>query len=309
MSTVYTVPDQSGRRFLVTGANSGLGREVTRRLAKAGAGVVMACRSQKKAEAARQEILSEVPGADLEIAPLDLADLGSVHALAESIESSGRGLDVLVNNAGVMMPPERMLTTDGHELQWGSNFLGHFVLTNLLLPVLLRSTTPRVTTMTSLAAKTASIDFADLESTRKYSSQGAYGQSKLGNLLMGLHLARVSRERGWGLVSTTAHPGFTSTNLQSAGPSLGSGRSTLATRVMSLGVLPFMETPQGASPELMAATDPHAANGGFYGPDGRLGITGDATQVPVYRSAQGPTLAESLWAVAARETGVDLPRP
>lgn len=309
MSTVYPIADQNGRRFLVTGANSGLGKETTRRLAEAGASVVMACRSMDKAEAVRHEILGRTPGADLEIMPLDLADPGSVHALAERIVSSGRGLDVLVNNAGVMMPPERVLTAAGHELQWGSNFLGHFVLANLLLPTLLESPSPRITTMSSLAAQMASINFGDLNSEKKYSPQAAYGQSKLGNLLMGLHLARVSQDRNWKLVSTMAHPGFTSTNLQSSGPALGTGRATLATRVSSLGILPTMDVAQGVGPELMAATDPHAINGAYYGPTGRFGIAGDPGEVPVYRSAQGPTLAASLWAVAARETGVDLPRP
>ena len=202
---MYTVSNQSGRRFLVTGANSGLGKETARRLAAAGASVIMACRSTDKAQAAREEILRETPDADVTIKALDLGDLTSVHALADEIRSDGKGLDVLVNNAGVMTPPERMLTKDGHELQWGSNFLGPFVLTNLLLPTLLEGRAPRVTTMSSIAAQAASINFADLEWEKKYSPQRAYGQSKLADLLMGLHLAHVSRERGWGLLSTIAH--------------------------------------------------------------------------------------------------------
>lgn len=305
---MYHVSNQNGRRFLATGANSGLGKETTARLAGAGARVVMACRSLQKAEAARAEILHEHPGADLEIAHLDLADLASVHALAERIRTDDAGLDVLVNNAGVMTPPDRLETADGHELQWGSNFLGPFVLTNLLLPTLLRSAAPRVTTVSSLVARTASIDFADLDARRSYSPQRAYGQSKLADLLMGLHLARVSRERGWGLLSTMAHPGYTRTNLQRAGASLGSGRRTLGSRIVDLDVLPSMDVVQGAASQLMAATEPEAENGAFYGPRSRVGLTGEAARVAVFRSAQGPTLAESLWAVAAAQTGVDLPR-
>lgn len=232
----------------------------------------------------------------------------SAHALAVEIRGDGKGLDVLVNNAGVMTPPERMLTKDGHELQWGSNFLGPFVLTNLLLPTLLEGRAPRVTTMSSIAAQAASINFADLEWEKKYSSWRAYGQSKLADLLMGLHLARVSQERGWRLLSTIAHPGYTKTNLQSAGAALGSGRTTMMMRIMDLDVLPSMDAVQGAGPELMAATDPAARNGAFYGPKSRTGMTGEAAEVPVYRSAKGPTLAASVWALAAATTGVDLPR-
>ena len=305
---MYAVSNQSGRRFLITGANSGLGKETARRLAAAGASVTMACRSTDKAQAAREEILRETPDADVTIEALDLSDLASVHALADEIRSDGKGLDVLVNNAGVMTPPERMLTKDGHELQWGSNFLGPFVLTNLLLPTLLEGRAPRVTTMSSIAAHAASINFADLEWEKKYSSWRAYGQSKLADLLMGLHLARVSQERGWRLLSTIAHPGYTKTNLQSAGAALGSGRTTMMTRIMDLDVLPSMDAVQGAGPELMAATDPAARNGAFYGPKSRTGMTGEAAEVPVYRSAKGPTLAASVWALAAATTGVDLPR-
>ena len=162
--------------------------------------------------------------------------------------------------------------------------------------------------MSSIAAQAASINFADVEWEKKYSSWRAYGQSKLADLLMGLHLARVSQERGWRLLSTIAHPGYTKTNLQSAGAALGSGRTTMMMRIVDPDVLPSMDAVQGAGPELMATTDPAARNGAFYGPKSRTGMTGEAAEVPVYRSAKGPTLAASVWALAAATTGVDLPR-
>lgn len=203
---MYQVPDLTDRYVVVTGADSGTGKEATRRMAAAGAHVVMACRTPSKAEAACAELLHEDPGARLEIRRIDLADLGSVREFAAGFLDDGRPIDILVNNAGVMSPQERFETVDGFELQFGSNFLGPFALTNLLLPLLLGAPAPRVTTMTSATAHYGRINFRDLQSRHRYSPAMSYAQSKLAGMLMAQHLARVAEECDWTLLSTYAHP-------------------------------------------------------------------------------------------------------
>ena len=303
---MYDVPDQQGRTFVVTGANSGLGKEAAARLAGAGAHVVMAVRTVAKGQAARDEITRRHPDASLDVRAVDLADLGSVRAFVAGLERDGVRPNVLVNNAGVMAVPSRMTTVDGFELQWGTNVLGPFALTNLLLPTLLTADTARVVTMSSGTASFGRIDFADLDSTRRYTPSQAYAQSKLANLLLGLRLAEVATQRGWSLLSTIAHPGYTTTNLQTAGASLG--RSTpKRTLLTSGGFLPTQEVEQGSEPLLFAAADPDAVNGAYSGPDGRFGLVGPTTRVAIPRSARGASLARSLWAVAEDLTGTSLP--
>lgn len=303
---MYEVPDQTGRRIVITGANSGTGKEATKRLAAAGASIVMAVRTVSKGEDARAEIMREVPGADLEVRRIDLADLATVHEFARDLIAERRVVDTLVNNAGVMTPPDRIETADDHELQWGSNFLGPFALTNLLLPHLMTAANPRVVTMSSAVANWARIDIADLDAQRSYSPVKAYGQSKLANLLMGVHLARVARERGWPLRSTMAHPGRTHTNLLTAGRSLGS-HETLMSRVAGLPFVPIQSVDIGTEPLLFAAASHTAINGAYYGPGGRMGLVGETVRTPIPRSAQGPTLAASLWAIGEAITGTRLP--
>jgi len=298
---MYRVPPQAGRRIVVTGANSGTGKETTRRLAEAGASVVLAVRSVEKGEEARQEILSEHPAADLEVRRLDLADLGSVREFASTIVDAGEPLDTLVNNAGVMTPPRRLETADGFELQFGTNFLGPFLLTSLLIPRLLESPAPRVSTMSSGTANSGRIHFDDLQWRTRYRAYFAYAQSKLGNLLMGLRLATLADEHGWALVSTIAHPGYTRTNLQTAGANLV--RSTDAQRPpIQRTLLPSQTVEQGAEPLLFAAADPAAVQGAYYGP--RTGLTGPTKRTRIPRSARrGPDTAASLWSVARDLTG------
>jgi NAD(P)-dependent dehydrogenase (short-subunit alcohol dehydrogenase family) len=303
---MYDVPDQQGRTFVVTGANSGLGKEAAARLAGAGAHVVMAVRTVAKGQAARDEITRRHPDASLDVRALDLADLGSVRAFVAGLERDGVRPNVLVNNAGVMAVPSRMTTVDGFELQWGTNVLGPFALTNLLLPTLLTADTARVVTMSSATASFGRIDFADLDSTRRYTPSQAYAQSKLANLLLGLRLAEVATQRGWSLLSTIAHPGYTNTNLQTAGASLGRS-APKRTLLTSGGFLPTQEVEQGSEPLLFAAADPGAVNGAYYGPDGRFGLVGPTTRVAIPRSARGASLARSLWAVAEDLTGTSLP--
>ncbi|MGX9295640.1 SDR family oxidoreductase [Tsukamurella paurometabola] len=306
---MYQVSDQTGRTFVVTGSNSGTGKEAAKRLAAAGAAVVMAVRTPEKGEAARQEILAQVPGADLSVRRLDLADLASVRAFADGIVADGVAVDALVNNAGVMTPPERFETADGFELQFGSNFLGPFALTNLLLPVLLQSAAPRVTTMSSGMANFGRIDFDDPQSQRRYSPSRAYAQSKLADLLLANHLAAESDRRGWGLLSDAAHPGYTQTNLQTAGASLGGGseRESVVTRFAGR-FLPSQQPEQGAEPLLFAASDPHARNGEYYGPQGRFGLVGAPGVTKKNARMRDADVAAKLWRYAAEVTGTDLPR-
>ena len=304
---MYTVPDQTGKFAVVTGANSGTGKETARRLAAAGAQVVLAVRTPAKGEQARAEILERHPGASLEVRRIDLADLASVQEFAEGLTAAGRPLDLLVNNAGVMAPPTRMTTADGFELQLGSNFLGPFALTVRLLPLLLAADAPRVATMSSGTANYGRIRFDDLQwERRRYSPNLSYAQSKLADLMLTRHLAGVAAERGWDLLSTGAHPGYTRTNLQTAGATLGRDKPKRGL-LTGLDFLPSQEVEQGAEPLLYAATTPDAVAGGYYGPGGRFGLVGPTTTARTTRRALDTTTNARLWAEAERLTGVSLP--
>jgi NAD(P)-dependent dehydrogenase (short-subunit alcohol dehydrogenase family) len=304
---MYSVPDQSGRRVVITGANSGTGLEATRRLAAAGAHVIMGVRTVAKGEQARDGILAQQPQAQLEVRRVDLADLASVAEFADGLLAEGTPLDLLVNNAGVMAVPTRMTTADGFELQFGSNFLGPFALTARLLPLLLAAPAPRVITMSSGVASMGRIRFDDLQSSRRYSANSAYSQSKLADLMLTEHLAALATERGWNLLSTAAHPGFTQTNLQTAGPSLGRDKPPLTPMRVVSRMLPSQQVDTGTEPLLYAATSPDAVNGGYYGPGGRFGLVGPTVTARVPRRARDAATAARLWAEAERLTGVSLP--
>ncbi|MFC7400766.1 SDR family oxidoreductase [Citricoccus sp. GCM10030269] len=301
---MYDVPDQTGRRIVITGANSGTGKEAARRLAGAGADVVMAVRTPAKGEAARAEILAEHPNAQIDIRQIDLASLTSVAAFAEQMTADGERIDALVNNAGVMAPPVRLETEDGFELQFGSNFLGPFALTLRLLPLLLQADRPRVTTMSSGMAAVGRIRFRDLQFEKGYRPYAAYSQSKLADLLLTQRLAEIATAEGWPLLSTAAHPGITKTNLIAAGRSAG-GRGTSAT-LLDIYRRTSMTPEQGTESLLYAVADPAAEQGGYYGGTGFLGQSGGAA--PAFRilsrSARGSDLARSLWTVAEDLTGV-----
>ncbi|MDR1186055.1 MAG: SDR family oxidoreductase [Bifidobacteriaceae bacterium] len=298
---MYHVPDQTGKRFIVTGANSGTGREAAKRLAGAGAEVVMAVRSAEKGESARDGILLARPAATIEVRTCDLADLGSVRDFADGIVQDGKPLNVLVNNAGVMVPPSRFETADGFELQFGTNFLGPFALTCLLLPKLLEAPEPRVATMASGMASWGKIRFDDLQSALAYRPQRAYAQSKLADLLMARHLAALSQRHHWGLLSTAAHPGYTRTNLQTAGRNLGRPEPRPP---VERTILPSQTAQTGAEPLLFAAADPQARQGTYYGPGGRLGLVGPTKELQFPRSARDLEIAARLWSVAEELTGV-----
>jgi len=306
VATSYVVPDQTGKFAVVTGANSGTGKETARRLAEAGARVVMAVRTVAKGERARAEILARHPHAQLEVRRVDLADLASVEAFADGILADGTPLDLLVNNAGVMAPPTRMTTADGFELQMGSNYLGPFALTVRLLPALLAAPAPRVATMSSGTANYGRIHFDDLQwERRRYSANLSYAQSKLANLMMARQLADIAAERGWNLLSTAAHPGYTVTNLQSAGASLGRDKPKRSL-LTALDFLPKQQVEEGAEPLLYAATSPEATAGAYYGPGGRFGLVGPTTIARITRRALNTEVNRRLWTESERLTGAAL---
>ncbi|MFI6078240.1 SDR family oxidoreductase [Actinoplanes sp. NPDC051343] len=295
--TLPTDLDLRGRRALVTGASGGLGLELATRLADAGAEVLLAVRDEAKGAAALERIRDVVPGAEVSVRRLDLASLKSVAELGDRLGDEGWPIHLLVNNGGVMAPATRHTTADGLELQFGTNYVGHFALTVHLLP-LLREGRARVTTVTSSAARTARLNWADLQGDRKYSAVRAYGQSKLADLMFALELDRRSRAAGWGIVSNAAHPGTTLTGLYAAGPNLGRDRpaphEALMTRLARWGVF-VHHVEQGAVPILYAAAAPDARGGRLYGPDGFGQFTGGPAELAIYRRVRDEEEAAKLW--------------
>jgi NAD(P)-dependent dehydrogenase (short-subunit alcohol dehydrogenase family) len=296
MSSKWTadqIPDQTGRTAVVTGANSGLGLSTARELARAGAHVVLACRNLEKGEAALAEVGS---GAELEA--LDLASLDSVRAFAERFLASHEGLDLLINNAGLMAPP-RGVTADGFELQFGTNVLGHFALTGRLLGALEGREDARVVTLSSNAHKLGRINFDDLQSERRYNRWRAYNQSKLGDLLLALELDRRLRAAGSTVRSVAAHPGYSATNLQSAAP------PALDRAVMAVtNHLLAQSEDMGALPTLYAATQPGLEGGTYVGPDGFMEQRGHPEPVTPAKAARDEETARRLWDVCEALTGV-----
>ncbi len=303
--TTEQIPDQTGRTAVVTGANSGLGLVCARELARAGASVVLACRSAERGAAALQAILQAVPGAQLELASLDLGSLASVEAFAERFRSTHDGFEVLLNNAGVMAPPRR-LTADGFELQLGTNLLGHFALTGRLLGALEGRADARVVTLSSIAHRTGRIDFDDLQSARRYSRWRAYGQSKLADLLFALELDRRLRAAGSTVKSLAAHPGYAATNLQSAAVPTVDRLVMLVTNALLA-----QSADRGALPPLYAATEPGLEGGLYVGPDGPGEFRGSPRPVSPNRAARDESVGARLWAVSEELTGVrfELPVP
>ncbi|BBY01473.1 SDR family oxidoreductase [Mycobacterium seoulense] len=312
---VATVPDLSGKLAIITGANSGLGFGLARRLAAAGADVVMAIRNRAKGEKAIDEIRKTVPDAKLTIKSLDLSSLAAVAALAEQLNAEGRPVDILINNAGVMTPPERDTTADGFELQFGSNHLGHFALTGHLLPLLRAAAKARVVSLSSLAARqSAKIHFDDPQFEKSYAAMSAYGQSKLAVLMFALELDRRSRAAGWGIMSNAAHPGLTKTNLQIAGPSHGRDKPALMERLYraSWRFTPFLwqEIDEGILPALYAAAAPHAQGAAFYGPRGFYEAAGGGVRpAKVPAPARNEADCQRLWELSEQLTGVSYPKP
>ena len=292
------IPDQSGRSAVVTGANSGLGLITARELARAGASVVMACRNLDKGHAAVEEIRTAVPDAQVQLDELDLASLASVRGFAERFKATHEGLDLLINNAGVMGTPRRR-TADGFELQFGTNHLGHFALTTALLETMEGREDARVVTLSSNAHKFGRISFDNLNGDRHYFRWNAYGQSKLANLLFALELDRRLRAAGSTVKSLAAHPGYAATNLQSAGPPMFDRLVMVASNAVMA-----QSDEMGALPPLYAATQPGLEGGTYVGPDGFQEQRGHPKIVQPSGRARDPETARRLWEVSERMTAV-----
>jgi len=301
------IPDQRGRVAVVTGANSGLGLETARQLAVAGATVVLACRSPERGRAAVDDIRSTAPGADLELQHLDLASLDSVRAAAAAIRDRHERLELLVNNAGVMYT-DRSLTADGYELQFGTNHLGHFALTGLLLDRLLDVPGSRIVTVASMGHWLPfRVDFDDVRAAGRYNRFAAYTRSKLANLLFAHELHRRLTLAGRSTISLAAHPGGSDTELARHVP----GAAFVVRWLPFLVRLLSQPAPQGALPTLRAATDPLATGGQYYGPDRFLEMQGHPIVVRSSARSQDPALQDRLWARSEELTGVrvDLGQP
>lgn len=290
--TARDMPSQTNRIAIVTGANSGIGFETTKALAAKGAEVVMACRSLQKADLAADGIRAEVPSANLRVMQLDLADLASVRTFAEAFGREFEKLELLINNAGVMVPPFSK-TKDGFELQFGANHLGHFALTGLLLPQIRATPGARVVSVSSTAHKMGKLEFDNLQAEKGYKPWAAYGQSKLANLLFMRQLNVYFAQERIDALAAAAHPGYTGTNLQAT-----SGVFRYLNPV--LGQKPEM----GALPTLYAATAPDVRPDDYYGPDGFQEARGYPKKVSMTRDAQNSALAERLWRVSEKLTGV-----
>lgn len=301
---MYEVPDQDRRRAVVTGASSGLGQEIARRLAGAGAEVVLAVRSIERGERAAASIRESHPDARLEVRRVDLADLASVNAFSDALLAEPRPLHLLTNNAGVMRPRRRIESADHMELQFATNVAGPYLLTARLLPRLADSGEARVGWMASNASVVAHLDLDDLQSVSHYRPFRAYAQSKLADLALAQWMARRAVEAGWPLLSVGAHPGFVRTNLFSAGASIGRKRqrhSWLESRW-----LPSQEVGDGAEPLLYALTSPDALNGGYYGPCGPLGLVGPASPARIPRRATSAADADRLVEALVALTGAEM---
>jgi NAD(P)-dependent dehydrogenase (short-subunit alcohol dehydrogenase family) len=297
--TTNDIPDLAGKRAIVTGANSGLGFQTALALARHGATVVLACRSAERGEQALTRVRAQAPDADVVLGSLDLADLASVRAFAEA---HGEPLDLLVNNAGVMALP-RLTTADGFEMQFGTNHLGHFALTGLLLPALLERPAARVVTVTSMMHWLGRIDFANLDAERGYHKWPAYCQAKLANLVFAKEL-----DRRTALTSVASHPGYASTNLQQVGPRMGGNK--LGEAFFGAGNLLLGQSDAaGALPSLYAATAPEVESGQCYGPRGLAQSRGAPGRVRTMVRAADRDLGRRLWEVSEDRTGVSYGTP
>jgi NAD(P)-dependent dehydrogenase (short-subunit alcohol dehydrogenase family) len=310
--TAADIPSQKGRRALITGGNSGIGYMAALKLARKDATVLLASRDEARGKAAVGRLLAEAPGANVELVILDLASLESVREVAAKEVSKGLGLDLLINNAGVMTPPKRLETKDGFELQFGTNVLGHFALTGLLMPALERAGAkatseaerPRVVTIASIAHKRGQIRFDDLQWKKTYSPMGAYQQSKLGDLMFALELERRLAARDSSVMSLAAHPGVSQTNLFLTG---AYGGAELAVRKVIGEVIGWLlnTDSEGALPTLYAATALGAVAGEYYGPQGFQEMRGeDVGEAKIAPQAKDAAVAAKLWGVCEELTGV-----
>jgi len=301
---IADMPSQKGRIFLVTGGTSGMGFEDAKALANAGAQVVITARNPQRGQEAIERIQKDVPDAKVQFEPVDLADLSSVRALSQRLAGTLPRIDGLINNAAIMAPAERGTSVDGLEMQFATNYAGHFVLTAELLPLLRKSDSPRVVTLSSVAVHRGGINFDDLQSTPIYNPYAAYAQSKMACLMFAFELQRRSDANGWGIQSIAAHPGIAVTELVARGPGLDSdqGRQWSAMRER------LQTAAQGAVPTLYAATAPEALGGAYYGPTGEQEISGPLGLATIPDQALDSAAAAHLWGVSETITGTRFPR-
>ena len=294
------IPDQSGRTAIVTGGNSGLGYFTSLELARHGARVVVASRSDVRGKEAIARIIAEVPNADVELRPLDLADLTSIRSFADGIQSSYPSVDLLINNAGVMAI-DKAKTADGFEMQMGTNHFGHFALTGLLLPLMITVDGARVVTVSSNAHKPAKLDLDDLQHEKRYRKWVVYGQTKLANLLFAYELQRRLTAADAPLISVAAHPGTAATNLVR----VSAGDNPIKAAVMAGGVRLFSQSgARGALPQLYAATAPEVEGGEYFGPNGIAEQFGYPKRVNSTSASKDKETAKALWRMSEELTGV-----
>ncbi|MHC4052223.1 SDR family oxidoreductase [Bradyrhizobium sp. 25ACV] len=299
--TTADIPSLAGKSAVVTGATGGLGYETAMALAGAGAIVILTGRNDAKGLRAIEGICERFPNALIAYEPLDLASLASVADFARRFAAGNEQLDLLVNNAGVMALPKRQQTEEGFQMQLGTNYFGHYALTAHLLPQLRRAKAPRVVNLSSLAHRSGTINFDDLQSKHSYRPWRAYCQSKLAMLMFSLELQRRSDAAGWGVSSIAAHPGFARTDLVANGP----GANTFRWRIGRLLQPLFSQSAaEGALPTLLAATSPTAEPGGYYGPNGFYEMKGAPAAAKIMPHAKDFATAAMLWDVSATLTGV-----
>ena len=296
--TTSDIPDQSGRVIVVTGANSGIGYETAKALAEKDARVILAVRDTGKGEQSRKYVHATYPTADIEVMALDLADLESVRNFAAQFLDSHDRLDLLINNAGVMMPPLTR-TADGFELQFGTNHLGHFALTALLFDVVASTVGSRIVTVASIMHRMGKIDLEDLNwEKRRYRKSQAYADSKLANLYFNYELARKLEDGDYITLASAAHPGYTATNLQQYTPGIG-----------LINPIAGQSPRMGALPTLRAAIDDETDYGDYFGPSGVMELRGHPKKVSSSRLSQDPEIAARLWELSEELTGIDFPIP
>ncbi|MFZ9029086.1 MAG: oxidoreductase [Crocinitomicaceae bacterium] len=295
MFNFENIPSQKGRIALITGANAGLGLETTKWFAKKDIKVIMACRDLGKAESAKKEVLAETPAADLEVMQLDLGSLESIRTFAKDFLSRYDQLDLLVNNAGIMVPP-LMRTKEGFEIQFGVNHLGHFLLTNLLLPVVTKTQDSRIVVLSSGAHRSGKINFNDLNWEKDYSKFAAYSQSKLANLMFALDLNQKLEAANHSTIAVAAHPGVARTSL---------GRHL--NKILYFLLLPLFylithSAKKGALPTVMAALDPNVKGGEYFGPQGRREMKGAPGRAEIAPQTLDETVRQRLWNVSEELT-------
>jgi NAD(P)-dependent dehydrogenase (short-subunit alcohol dehydrogenase family) len=304
--TAERIPSQAGRTALITGANSGIGYQAALQLACHGAHVLLGCRNAAKGQAALERLRREAAAGSIsaEVVELDMASLASIGRFAAEFAARGAGLDLLINNAGVMALPRRELTTDGFERQFGTNHLGHFALTGLLIPQLLATPAPRVVTVASLAHRKGKIEFDNLQSEKHYKPWDAYNASKLANILFANELERRARAAHSRLVSIPVHPGISRTNIVQNGPGMKDPKSIV---LFVLGGFLTQPDDVGALPTLYAATSPEARGGEYIGPDGFMEFKGAPVVVRPEPQALDEDAARRLWTESEQMTGVVYP--